>query len=113
MSKAKTTVTGTLIYKQFIQLADGTELQVRYNQSKELYNDTDVQVYEYLAHEGSGTDRVEVIRYAVAVDDVLTTPRNTVDSMQAMIAQGLSADDIQAKMIASYTAKITAKLAKF
>lgn len=101
MSNKSNTVAGTLVYKQFIQLDDGTEVQVRYNQDKELYNGTDVTVYEYKATEGKAEQRKEVTRYAVAVADAKRATRTTVkESVSSMLAQGLTAEEIVAKLAA-------------
>lgn len=96
MSKA---IKGTLVYKQFITLADGTEVQVRYNQNPDLYKGTDVQLYEYTAKEGRGDNAREVTRYAVKVEDAKRATRATVkDSVASMLAQGMTAEEIVAKL---------------
>lgn len=101
MTKQNNTVQGTLVYKQFITLEDGTEVQVRYNQDKELYSGTDVTVYSYTATEGKGTERKEVTRYAVAVADAKRAARVTAvavkDNMLADIASGMTATELLAK----------------
>lgn len=101
MSNKSNTVAGTLVYKQFISLEDGTEVQVRYNQNPELYKGTEVTLYEYQATEGKGDDRKEVTRYAVAVADAKraerTSTKAVMSSMLADIASGMSADAILAK----------------
>jgi hypothetical protein len=98
MSKTST-IKGTLVYKQFITLDDGSEVQVRYNQDKDLYNGTDVTVYEYQASEGSGAERKQVTRYAVAVQDAIRATRtSTKESVSNMLASGLTAEQIVAKL---------------
>lgn len=93
------TIKGTLVYKQFITLEDGAEVQVRYNQNPELYAGTDVTLYEYTATEGKGDDRKEVTRYAVAIEDAKRAKRASVkDSVQSLLAQGFSAEEIVAKL---------------
>lgn len=99
MSKQANIIAGKLEYKQFIQLEDGTEVQVRYNQNPDLYTGTDVQLYSYEASEGTGTERVKVTRYAVAVNDALRAKRVSLpETVNALIAQGLTADEIVAKL---------------
>ena len=105
-TQSKAIINGTLEYRQFIILSDGTEIRVRYNQDKELYNDTDIQVYAYTAKESienaDGTKtKVDVTRYAVNYDDVIKSTRESakakIDNMLADIASGLSASEILAK----------------
>lgn len=90
---------GTLEYRQFIVLEDGTEHQVRYNQKPELYTGTDVELFSYTATEGKGDDKKEVMKYAVRVEDARRAKRASVsDSVKALQAQGLSAEDIIAML---------------
>lgn len=97
MSKLQT-ISGKLVYKQFIELADGTEVQVRYNQNPDLYAGTDVTVYDYIATEGKAENKKEVTKYAVAVADAIRASKTSkVDNMLADIASGMSAKDILAK----------------
>jgi len=92
------TINGSLVYKQFISLDDGSEVQVRYNQNPDLYAGTDVQVYGYTATEGKGDDKKEVQKYAVAVADAIRASKvSKVDNILADIASGMSATDIAAK----------------
>lgn len=112
MVKSKATVQGILEYRQFIILEDGTEVRVRYNQDASLYADTDITVYEYTAKEGKGEDKKEVTRYAVAFDDAIRANRGTSDNIEAMLAKGITADEIVAMAVAKATAKIQAKLAQ-
>jgi len=99
MSKNTNTIKGSLVYKQFITLEDGNEVQVRYNQNPELYKGTDVTLYEYTATEGRGEDRKEVTRYAVAIEDAKRAKRTSVkENVQSLLAQGLTAEEIVAKL---------------
>lgn len=92
------TINGQLVYKQFISLEDGTELQVRYNQNPDLYAGTGVQLYSYTASEGKGDNKKEVTKYAVAVADAIRASKTSkVDNILADIASGMSATDIAAK----------------
>ncbi len=98
MSKQVTT-NGTLEYRQFIILEDGTEVRVRYNQNPELYKGTDVPVYQYTAKEGKGEDAKEVTRYAVPFEQALRAAKaKTGDKVEAMLAQGLTAEEIVAQL---------------
>lgn len=101
MGKAqKNVIKGKLEYRQFIILDDGSELRVRYNQDKSLYDGTDIQVYEYQAYEGSGDTRKEVTRYAVAYDQALRASKKTIsDKITSLKASGLSADEILAQLL--------------
>lgn len=92
-------VKGILEYRQFIVLEDGQEVRVRYNQDPILYQGTDVPVYEYTAKEGKGEDKTEVTRYAVPFDQALRSKRASIkESVTSMLAQGLTAEEIVAKL---------------
>ena len=100
MPKQKTQA-GKLEYRQFILLEDGTEVRVRYNQNPALYAGTDVPLYEYTAVEGKGNARKEVTRYAVPFEQALRSKRASVkDSVASMLASGLTAEEIVAKLAA-------------
>ncbi len=100
MTKVKA-VTGTLEYRQFIVLEDGTEVRVRYNQDPALYAGTDVPLYEYKATEGKGEDKKEVTRFAVPFEQALRSKRASVkESVASMLASGLTAEEIVAKLAA-------------
>lgn len=95
----KATVQGVLEYRQFIILDDGTAIRVRYNQDPSLYINTDITLYEYKAKEGKGEDAKVVTRYAVAFEDAIRATRvSTKESIQSMMAQGLTAEEIVAKL---------------
>lgn len=90
---------GKLEYQQFIVLEDGSSLRVRYNQNPELYAGTDVPLYSYTATEGKGEDKKEVTRYAVPFDQAIRAKKTTTkESVNNMLAQGLSAEAIVAKL---------------
>lgn len=92
---------GTLEYRQFIILEDGTEVRVRYNQNPELYKGTDVPLYEYVATEGKGEDKKEVTKYAVPFDQAIRAARaSRKETVEAMLAQGLTPEEIVAKLTA-------------
>lgn len=98
MTKVKATQ-GTLEYRQFIVLEDGTDVRVRYNQDPALYEGTDVPLYAYIATEGKGDDKREVTRYAVPYEMALRAKRASVKDMLATLkAQGLTAEEIIAKL---------------
>jgi hypothetical protein len=98
MSKQVTTK-GQLEYRQFIILEDGTEIRVRYNQNPELYKGTDVPLYEYEAKEGKGDNAVTVKRFAVPFEQAVRASRaKTGDKVEAMLAQGLTAEEIVAQL---------------
>jgi hypothetical protein len=100
MSKQSITK-GQLEYRQFIILEDGTEVRVRYNQNPELYKGTDVPLYEYTATEGKGEDKKEVSKYAVPFDQAIRAARvGRKESVEAMLAQGLTPEEIVAKLTA-------------
>ncbi len=96
----KTTITkGSLEYRQFIILDDGTEVRVRYNQNPELYKGTDVPLFEYQAKEGKGENAKMVTRYAVEFGKELRATRTSVkETINTLMAQGLTADQIVAKL---------------
>jgi len=90
-------VNGKLVYKQFIQLDDGTEVQVRYNQAPELYEGTDVTLYAYDAKASKGSTDT-VTKYAVAIEDAKRAKRASVaEQMQSLLKQGLTPEQIVAK----------------
>lgn len=101
MSKLSKNITsGTLVYKQFIQLADGTELQVRYNQNPDLYAGTDVKLYSYTAREGKGDSAITVTKYAVSIDDAIRAKKTTTkDTIASLKNSGLSDTEIVAKLL--------------
>lgn len=100
MSKVKA-IKGRLEYRQFIILEDGTEARVRYNQDPELYKGTEVPLYEYEAKEGKGEAATVVTRYAVPFDQAIRAKRASAkESIQSMMAAGLSAEDILARLTA-------------
>lgn len=93
------TLNGVLEYRQFIVLEDGTEVRVRYNQNPELYKGTDVPVYEYQAKEGKGDTAKTVTRYAVPFDQAIRARRaSTKETIDSLLAQGLTAEEIVAKL---------------
>lgn len=95
------TVKGQLEYRQFIITEDGQEVRVRYNQNPELYKGTDVTLYEYTAKEGKGDEAKEVIRFAVEFDKAVRATRtSTKENIQSLLAQGLTAEEIVAKLAA-------------
>lgn len=90
---------GTLVYKQFIKLEDGTELQVRYNQDPSLYAGTDVPLYAYTAKETVDGVKTEVTKYAVPVELARRANRTSVkESVSNMLASGMTAEEIVAKL---------------
>lgn len=97
MSNNKNIVDGKLVYKQFIVLDDGSELQVRYNQDASLYAGTDTTLYQYKAFVGSGDDKKEVTRYAVSVNDAIRAKKTTQkEQVNNMLASGMTAQEIVA-----------------
>jgi hypothetical protein len=97
MSKNIKAVKGTLVYKQFIALEDGTEVQVRYNQKPELYAGTDTQLFEYTAKETVDGQKVEVTKYAVKVEDAVRAKRQTTkETVSNLLASGKTAEEIVA-----------------
>lgn len=101
MTKNTKAQAGKLEYRQFIILEDGTEVRVRYNQNPDLYAGTEVPMYTYQAKEGSGDNAKEVTRFAVPFDQAIRGKRaSTKESVQSMLASGLSAEEIVAKLSA-------------
>lgn len=99
MSKNIKAITGKLVYKQFIQLEDGTEVQVRYNQDPSLYTGTDTPLYQYTAKETIDGVKQEVQKYAVPVELAKRATRtSTKETISNMLAQGLTAEEIVAKL---------------
>lgn len=99
MSSNKT-IKGQLEYRQFIVLEDGTEVRVRYNQNPELYKGTDVQVYAYKATEGKGDNKKEVTKYAVPFEQAIRARKATTkDTIKGLMAQGLTAEEVLAKLV--------------
>lgn len=97
MSKVKAT-NGVLVYKQFIQLEDGSEIQVRYNQKPELYEGTNVPLYAYTAKETIDGVKTEVTKYAVPFEQAKKATRTAVkDSILADVANGMSVEELLAK----------------
>ena len=100
-TKTNQPTAGTLEYRQFIILEDGTEVRVRYNQTPELYQGTDVPLYSYTAKEGKGEDAKEVTRYAVPFEQAVRAKRsNAKETVAQMLASGLTAEEIVAKLTA-------------
>lgn len=103
MKNTRKTVHGVLVYKQFIALDDGTEIQVRPKQDINKYGD-DVTIYAYNAKKGKGKTAENITCYAVAIDDAIraerkSTKQATADKVLAMKAQGLSPDEIIAQLL--------------
>lgn len=98
MSKSNNTIKGTLVYKQFIATDDGQEVQVRYNQKPELYQGTDVTLFEYTAKETVDGIKTDVTKYAVPVEQAIRATRTAkADSILADALAGMSAKDLEAK----------------
>jgi hypothetical protein len=90
---------GRLVYKQFIALEDGTEVQVRYNQDPTLYAGTDTPIYSYKAKETINGEKVEVEKFAVPVEYAVRAKRASVkDTVNSLLSQGLTAEEIVAKL---------------
>ena len=103
MKSNKKIIDGTLVYKQFIVLEDGTELQVRPKQDISKYSDY-VTIYAYGAKKGKGETAEEVTCYAVAVEDAIRAERKSSkqaisDKVSAMQAQGLTPEQILAQLL--------------
>ena len=99
MTKAIKATTGTLVYKQFIKLEDGSEVQVRYNQDPTLYAGTDTPLYAYTATEGKGDAKKEVTKYAVPFELARRATRtSTKESVSNMLASGMTAEEIVQKL---------------
>lgn len=94
-------INGTLEYRQFIILEDGTEHRVKYNQDPSLYEGKDVPVFAYTATEGKGEDKKEVTKYAVPYDMAIRSKRASLkDALASLKAQGLTPEEIIAKLSA-------------
>lgn len=110
-------IKGTLEYRQYIVLEDGTEVRVNYNQNADLYKGSDIQLYEYSADEAVKDDKGNVERdangkkimqsvphYAVPFGQAIRATRvsgakATANTVEALLAQGLTNEEVIAKLM--------------
>ena len=92
---AKLTLINRQVRKNYAELKDGTLVEIKNVASPEQYS-KDVTVYENKLAKGSRAGESE---YSVAVADFIPAKRtSTKESVQSMLASGLSAEDIVAKL---------------
>lgn len=124
MSKATTTVTDTTKDNSIgrnITMIDkwdwtlSTEVDNKTIILQKISNPEDypqeVTLYAKLSTKGSTKNTMQ---YAIAIDDYKAhkPARVTVDSIEVMLSKGMTAEEVQSKLMANAMAKIQAKIAK-